>query len=188
MIFTETPIAGAYLVELEPHVDERGFFARAWCRDEFAAQGLTQPFVQANLAQSHDAGTLRGLHFQIPPHEEAKFLRCLRGAVYDVIVDLRPDSATYLHWHAESLTATGRNALYVPAGCAHGYQTLADDTEVFYQVTAAYAPEGERGIRYDDPAFEIEWPREVTGLSEKDRSWPDFKPSRAQPASIGAST
>jgi dTDP-4-dehydrorhamnose 3,5-epimerase len=174
MIFTETPIPGAVLVQLEPHRDDRGFFARAWCREEFAAHGLTAPFVQANLAQSHEAGTLRGLHYQTAPYEEAKLIRCLRGGIYDVVVDLRPDSPTYRQWHAERLTAARRNALYVPEGCAHGYQTLEDDTEVFYQVTAAYTPGVEQGIRYDDPAFGVEWPRAVTVLSDKDGAWPDF--------------
>jgi len=178
MIFTETPISGAFRVELEPHRDDRGFFARAWCREEFAAHDLSASFVQANLALSHEAGTLRGLHYQTAPHQEAKFFRCLRGAAYDVIVDLRPDSPTFLQWHAERLTATQRNALYVPEGCAHGYQTLEDDTELFYQVTAAYTPGAEQGIRYDDPAFEIEWPRSVTALSDKDRSWPNFEPEK----------
>jgi dTDP-4-dehydrorhamnose 3,5-epimerase len=176
MIFTETPIPGAYHVELQPHRDDRGLFARAWCQEEFADHGLTQPFVQANLTQTHVAGTVRGIHYQTAPHEEAKFIRCLRGAIYDVIVDVRPDSPTYLQWHGQTLTAERRNAVYIPAGCAHGYQTLADDTEVFYQVTAAYTPGVEQGIRYDDPTFEIAWPQPVTEISEKDRSWPDFEP------------
>jgi dTDP-4-dehydrorhamnose 3,5-epimerase len=175
MIFTETPIPGAYHVAVEPHRDDRGLFARAWCREAFAEHGLVSSFVQANLAQTTEAGTLRGLHYQRAPHEEAKFIRCLRGAVYDVIVDLRPDSPTYLQWHAETLTAGRRNALYVPAGCAHGYQALADDTEVYYQVTVPYTPGAERGIRYDDPTFGIEWPRAVTAVSDKDRSWPEFE-------------
>jgi dTDP-4-dehydrorhamnose 3,5-epimerase len=175
MIFTETPIPGAYHVELQSHRDDRGLFARAWCRDAFAEHGLTESFVQANLAQTHAAGTVRGIHYQTAPHEEAKFIRCLRGVIYDVIVDLRPDSPTYLQWHAETLTAERRNAMYVPAGCAHGYQTLADDTEVFYQVTAAYTPGVEQGIRYDDRAFGIEWPHAVTVLSDKDASWSDFE-------------
>jgi len=174
MTFTELPIAGAFHVEVEPFQDERGLFARVWCRDEFAAHGITASFVQANLAQSHAAGTLRGVHYQLPPHEEGKFVRCLRGAVYDVVVDLRPDSSTYRQWHAEVLTADRRNALYVPEGCGHAYQTLVEDTEVFYQVTAAYAPGSEQGIRYDDPALGIEWPRPITVMSDKDRTWPDY--------------
>lgn len=175
MTFTETPIFGAYHVDLQPHRDERGFFARAWCRQEFAERGLTLPFVQANLAQTHAAGTVRGLHYQPPPHDEAKFIRCVRGGIFDVTVDLRPESPTYGHWHGETLTAERRNAMYVPAGCAHGYQTLVDDTEVFYQVTAAYTPGVEQGIRFDDPTFGIAWPHPVTDVSDKDRSWPDFQ-------------
>jgi dTDP-4-dehydrorhamnose 3,5-epimerase len=177
MTFTELPIAGAYHVEVEPFQDDRGLFARAWCQDEFAEHGLTAPFVQANIAQSHAAGTLRGIHYQDAPYEEGKCVRCLRGAVYDVVVDLRPDSPTYLQWHAETLTAERRNALYVPEGCGHGYQTLEDDTELFYQVTAPYAPGAEQGIRFDDPALNIEWPEAVTVLSDKDRAWPPFQPA-----------
>lgn len=183
MIFTETPISGAYHVEVQPHRDDRGLFARASCQDEFAAHGITTPFVQANFSQNHAAGTLRGVHYQLPPHEEGKFVRCLRGAIYDVVVDLRPDSPTYRQWHAEVLTADRRNALYVPEGCGHAYQTLMDDTEVFYQVTSAYAPGAEQGLRYDDPALGIDWPRAVTMISEKDRSWPDFEPAAPEKSS-----
>ncbi len=186
MIFTETPIPGAYHIELQPHRDDRGFFARAWCEEEFAEHGLTLSFVQANLAQTHEAGTVRGLHYQTAPHEEAKCIRCLRGAIYDVIVDLRPDSPTYLQWHGQKVTAERRNAIYVSAGCAHGYQTLVEDTEVFYQVTAAYTPGVEKGIRYDEPTFDIEWPHVVTSVSEKDRSWPDLEPAVSEKASVPA--
>lgn len=172
MTFTECPIAGAYHVEAEPFEDERGLFARAWCEDEFEAHGMTASFVQANLSHNHHAGTIRGLHYQAAPHTEAKYVRAVRGAIYDVIVDLRPASQTYLQWHAEKLTADRRNALYVPEGCGHGYQTLVDDTEVFYLVTAAYAPKFERGIRYDDPELAIEWPLDVTKVSPKDEALP----------------
>jgi len=189
MLFNELPIQGAYRIGLQPHRDERGWFARAWCEKEFAERGITESFVQANQAYTAAAGTLRGLHYQTAPHEEAKFIRCLRGAVYDVIVDLRPDSASYLEWHAVTLTAEQRDALYVPAGCAHGYQTLMDDTEVFYQVTTAYTPGVEKGVRYDDPAFGIEWPRAVKALSDKDQSLPDFESTRAaHPASSEPTT
>jgi dTDP-4-dehydrorhamnose 3,5-epimerase len=187
MTFSECPIHGAYHVEITPVEDERGLFARAWCRDEFAAHGLTDVFVQANLAQSGRAGTLRGIHYQHPPHAEAKFVRCLRGAVYDVVVDLRPESPTYLQWHVERLTAERRNALYVPAGCGHGYQTLVDDTELFYLVTAAYAPEAEGGIRYDDPRLAIDWPREVTVVSDKDTAWPALPGEGTSPSRSPAS-
>ena len=178
MTFTDCSIPGAYHVEIDPFEDERGLFARAWCRDEFAAHGLTASFVQANLAQSRRAGTLRGLHYQVAPHAEAKLVRCVRGAVYDVIVDLRPDSPAYRQWHAERLTAERRNALYAPPGCAHGYQTLVDDTELFYLVSAAYAPDAERGLRYDDPGLAIDWPLDVTVVSDKDQSWPELSSAR----------
>lgn len=172
MTFTDCPIAGAYHVEAEPHEDERGLFARAWCREAFEEHGMTAAFAQANLSYNHHAGTIRGLHYQAAPHTEAKYIRAVRGAIYDVIVDLRRGSPSHLRWHAEKLTADRRNALYVPEGCAHGYQTLTDEAEVFYLVTAAYAPEFERGIRYDDPQLAIDWPLEATTLSDKDRALP----------------
>ena len=175
MIFTETKIPGAFVVDLEPRSDERGFFARAWCADEFGAHGLQTRLVQANLSFNDHAGTLRGMHYQVAPHEEAKAVRCTRGAIYDVVVDLRPESPEYKRWTAVELTADNRRLLYVPEGCAHGYQTLVDGTETMYLVSAAYAPEAERGVRWDDPAFGIEWPpAEPRRLSPKDESWPDF--------------
>lgn len=172
MTFSECPIIGAYHIETDLLEDDRGLFARAWCQDEFAEQGLTTSFVQANLAQSHRAGTVRGIHYQAAPHTEAKYVRSIWGAIYDVIVDLRPNSPTYLQWHGQKLTADRRNALYVPEGCGHGYQTLTDDSELFYLVTSAYAREFERGIRYNDPRIAIDWPLEVTIVSDKDQSWP----------------
>jgi dTDP-4-dehydrorhamnose 3,5-epimerase len=179
MRFTETALPGAYLVDLERREDERGFFARAWAEDEFAAHGLDTRVSQCNLSFNERRGTLRGLHYQVAPHAEVKVVRCTRGAVYDVIVDLRPGSATYLRWIAVELSTENRRVLYVPEGFAHGYQTLEDETETFYQVSVPYAPGAERGVRWDDPAFGIEWPDvEERVMSEKDRTWPDFRPER----------
>ena len=176
MIFNKTKLDGAYIIEMEPIGDHRGFFARAWCTKEFQAHNLIAQFVQANLTYSPKRGTLRGLHYQIAPHQEVKLVRCTRGATYDVIVDLRPDSPTYKQWLAVELTADNHKMIYIPAGFAHGYQILMDDTEVFYQVGQFYAPEYERGARWNDPAFGIEWP--ITSpliLSDKDKSWPDYQ-------------
>lgn len=177
MIFTPTELDGAYVVDLEPREDERGFFARAWAQDEFGAHGLSTDVVQANIAFNRRKGTLRGMHFQREPHAEAKLVRCTRGALYDVIVDLRPGSPTQARWIGVELTADNRRMLYVPEGFAHGYQTLVDDTEAHYQVSAAYAPDAEGGVRWDDPAFGIEWPDpDPSVMSDKDRSWPDYRP------------
>jgi dTDP-4-dehydrorhamnose 3,5-epimerase len=177
MIFNPTHLEDAYVVELEPREDERGFFARAWCRDEFAEHGLSTEVAQCNVSFNRRRGTLRGLHYQIAPHAEVKLVRCTQGAIYDVIVDLRPGSATFTQWLGVELTAGNRTMLYVPEGFAHGYQTLEDDTETFYQVSASYAPHAERGVRWDDPAFGIEWPYPDHPLiSDKDRGWPDFRP------------
>ena len=173
MIFEETRIPGAFILEVERMEDERGFFARAWCRKEFQARGLNPDMGQSNISFNKKKGTLRGLHYQVAPLEEAKLVRCTRGAIFDVAVDLRPDSPTYLDWVGAELTADNRRMLYVPEGCAHGYQTLEDDTEVFYQVSQFYSPEAERGARWDDPAIGIEWRDTGTFLiSEKDASWP----------------
>jgi dTDP-4-dehydrorhamnose 3,5-epimerase len=180
MRFTETSIGGAYLVDIEPRGDERGWFARVWCREELQRHGLDGNFVQCNSSYSRDAGTLRGLHYQTAPHEEAKLVRCLHGAIYDVIVDVRPDSPTYGQWFGVQLTAADRRMLYVATGLAHGFQALEQDTEVMYPVTAAYAPQAERGVRWDDPFFAIEWPLADRAIvSPKDRSWPDFVPHAA---------
>lgn len=177
MIFRETAVAGAFVIELEPRGDERGFFARAFCRHEFEEHGLNPAVVQCNVSISAAEGTLRGMHFQLPPHEEAKLVRCTRGALWDVALDLRPDSPTYRRWSGVELTADNRRMLYVPEGCAHGFQTLVPDTEAFYQVSAAYAPDAERGVRWDDPAFAIEWPSTARRvLSPKDATWPDYEP------------
>lgn len=181
MIFTETSLSGAFIVDLDPREDERGFFARAWCRDEFAAQGLAIDLAQANLSFSRKRGTIRGLHYQVAPHGEAKSIRCIRGAIYDVAVDLRPESPTYEQWVGVELTSENRRMLYIPQGCAHGYQTLEDDSEALYHVSEAYAPEAERGVRWNDPAFGIAWPETAGALvSPKDAAWPDFGPQREE--------
>jgi dTDP-4-dehydrorhamnose 3,5-epimerase len=174
MIFTETMLPGAFLVDAEPHEDTRGFFARAWCAREFEQHGLTTRVAQVNMASNLRRGTLRGMHYQSVPHAETKFVRCTRGALYDVIVDLRPNSPTYTQWFGIELSFANRRALYVPEGFAHGYLTLVDETEAFYQVSEFYAPDAEQGVRWNDPAFAIEWPLEVHVISEKDLSWPDF--------------
>jgi dTDP-4-dehydrorhamnose 3,5-epimerase len=174
MIFKQTAIEGTYLIEIERREDERGFFARAWCKSEFEAHGLNADFVQANLVVTRRKGTLRGLHYQIAPFEEAKLVRCARGAIFDVIVDLRPDSPTYGRWSGVELKAETYRMIYVPEGCGHGYQALSDDAEVFYQVSQVHAPEAEQGVRCDDPVFAIEWPLEPVALSGKDRAWPNY--------------
>lgn len=175
MIFTETELPGAFVIDLERREDDRGFFARAWCAQEFAEHGLNTRLVQANLSFNHHKGTLRGMHFQHDPAAETKVIRATRGSILDVIVDLRPDSPTYTKWIGVELSAENRRALYVPEGFAHGYQTLEPDTETYYLVTEFYTPEAEGGVRWNDPAFGIEWPDPDNPLlSEKDASWPDF--------------
>lgn len=173
MRFMETTLTDARLIELDKRGDARGFFARVFCEAEFAAAGLETRFVQANHSRSAQRGTLRGMHFQRAPHRETKVVRVVRGALLDVIIDLRADSPSYGRWEAFELTAENGRMLYVPAGFAHGFQTLADDTEVTYQVSAAYAPDAEGGVRWDDPAFGIDWPLPVSVISDKDAAWPD---------------
>ena len=175
MIFLPGKIAGACLIEPQKIEDARGFFARVFCREEFGAHGLNSPMVQCNLSFNLLKGTLRGMHYQTGPREETKLIRCTRGAIYDVVLDLRPQSPTFLLWEAASLTAENCRMMYVPGGIAHGFQTLADDTEVFYQMSEFYAENCARGVRWDDPAFAIEWPVKPPILSERDRShtlWP----------------
>ncbi len=172
MMVSETSITGVCVIELERQTDERGFFSRAWCAEEFEAHRLRAGFVQANISLSKKKGTLRGLHYQIKPREEVKLIRCTKGAIYDVALDLRPTSPTYRQWAAVELSAENYKMLYVPEGCAHGYLTLIDDTEVFYPATQCYASEYERGVRFDDPAFEIKWPINVEIISKKDKAWP----------------
>ena len=175
MIFTETRLRGAFVVDVEPHDDERGFFARVWDGEEFAAQGLDARVSQASLAYNHLAGTLRGLHYQIAPYAETKLVRCTHGAIWDVVVDLRRDSPTFLEWVGVELSAENRRTLYVPEQFAHGYQTLVDASEVWYQMSAPYAPEAARGLRWDDPKLAIEWPpAERRVISERDAGWPDL--------------
>jgi dTDP-4-dehydrorhamnose 3,5-epimerase len=172
--FTETRLKGATIIDIEPIEDERGFFARSWCREEFEAHGLNPVLVQCSISFNRRKGTLRGMHYQAKPHEEAKLVRCTRGAIYDVILDLRPGSATSGQWVSVELSAENRQSLYVPEGFAHGFQTLADNTEVFYQISAVYVPESARAIRWNDPAFQIAWPLPITAISGKDQSYPNF--------------
>jgi len=174
MIFTETKLKGTYIIDIEPREDERGFFARSWCADEFKDHSLNTNLVQCNISFNLKKGTLRGMHYQAEPYPEAKILRCTMGAIYDVIVDLRPDSPTFKHWLGEELSADNRRALYVPEGCAHGFQTLVDNTEVFYQMSEFFHPECARGVRWDDPTFGVEWPVSFKIISLRDRSYSLF--------------
>ena len=174
MIWRETELSGAFVVETEPIEDERGWFVRIYDDAELVERGLASRFVQGSIAFNKEWGTLRGLHYQAEPHAEAKLVRCVRGSVYDVIVDLRPGSSTFKRWAAAELSAAGGELLYVPEGLAHGYVTLEDETETLYLISAAYAPEAARGVRWDDPAFGIEWPHDPRVMSEKDKGWPDF--------------
>jgi dTDP-4-dehydrorhamnose 3,5-epimerase len=176
MIFATTQLDGAWLIDIEPREDARGFFARTWCRQELASRGLDVEIAQESLSFNRCRGTLRGLHYQRPPHEETKIVRCMRGAVFDVIVDLRPHAVTYLQWQGFELAARNRRALYIPKGFAHGFQSLTDDVEIAYQISTFYAPEAAGGCRYDDAAFGILWPLPVTAISERDLSWPPFSP------------
>jgi dTDP-4-dehydrorhamnose 3,5-epimerase len=171
--FTETKLKGAFLIGLSKIEDERGFFARGWCREEFARHGLNPDVVQLNVGFSHKKGTLRGLHYQNPPQQEAKFVRCTRGAIFDVIVDLRPDSPTHRQWFGAELTPENGLMLYSPEGFAQGYQTLTDDTEMCYLTSGYYLPAAARGVRYNDPAFQISWPLPVAAISDADKNWPD---------------
>jgi len=175
MIFHATKLPGVFEIDLEEKTDERGFFARTWCRQEFEAHGLNPNVVQCNVSFNRQKGTLRGLHYQAAPHAEAKLVRCTRGAIYDVALDLRTDSGSYKKWVGAELTDEKRNMLYIPEGCAHGFLTLADDTEVFYQMSNFYAPDAGRGVRWNDPAFQITWPGSIEVISERDRNYPDFQ-------------
>jgi dTDP-4-dehydrorhamnose 3,5-epimerase len=174
MLFTETKLKGAYLIELEKKADERGFFARAWCQKEFQARNLPSEFVQSNVSWNKRKSTLRGMHRQIAPHEENKLIRCTRGAIYEVILDLRRDSPTFGNWLGFELTEENHRSLFVPGSFAVGFQTLEDSSEVLYLMSEFYAPGAEEGVRYNDPAFEIQWPAEVTVIAEKDKNWPDY--------------
>lgn len=179
MIITDAGLAGACVVELERHEDERGFFARSWSQSEFAAHGLNPSLVECDISFNHRKGSLRGMHYQAAPHAQAKVVRCTAGAIYDCIIDLRPDSPTFTRWVAVELSAENRRALYVPEGFAHGFQTLVDGAEVAYQMSAVYVADAERGVRWDDPAFGIAWPEPISAISERDRTYPDFVPQAA---------
>jgi dTDP-4-dehydrorhamnose 3,5-epimerase len=175
MTFHETKLARVFEITLDLNSDERGFFARSWCQKEFDQRGLNPKVVQCNVSFNVRKGTLRGIHYQDAPYQEAKLVRCTKGSIYDVVLDLRPESATFKDWIGVVLTAEKRNSLYVPEGCGHGFLTLEDETEVFYQMSEFYHPELSRGVRWDDPAFQITWPDKVEVISERDRTYPNFE-------------
>jgi dTDP-4-dehydrorhamnose 3,5-epimerase len=175
LIFTEIQLNGSFLIELHRIEDERGFFARSCCKREFDQHGLSSEWVQCNISFNRKRGTLRGMHYQSAPYEEIKLVRCTKGAIYDVIIDLRPDSQTFREWYSIELTENNRKMLYIPEGFAHGFLTLTDHTEVFYQMSEFYAPGHGRGVRWNDPAFNITWPIDVNVISEKDNQFPDFR-------------
>ncbi len=176
MIFKETRLKGAFVIEIEKFEDKRGFFAHAFSRDAFESNGLTSHVVNTNISFNRKRGTLRGMHYQVAPYEETKLIRCTRGAIYDVIIDLRRDSPSYRNWVEVELTADNYRLLYVPERFAHGFQTLDDNTEVTYQVSQVYSPESARGMRYDDPGFKITWPLKVEVISDQDAQWPHWSP------------
>jgi dTDP-4-dehydrorhamnose 3,5-epimerase len=174
MLFTETKLKGAFIIDPEQIVDERGFFARTWCRNEYADHGLSITLAQCNISYNAKRATLRGMHYQAAPHAETKLVRCTMGAIYDVIIDLRPESPTLKQWVAVELSAMNRRMLFIPEGFAHGFQTLEDHSEVFYQISEFYAPAYARGVRWDDPAFGVVWPEAPGVIGERDRSYRDF--------------
>jgi dTDP-4-dehydrorhamnose 3,5-epimerase len=174
MIFTETRLPGAFVIDLEQFEDERGFFARCWSEEEFTDRGLNSKLVETNLSVNWKEGTLRGMHFQIAPHAQPKLVRCTAGAIYDVFIDLRPESETFKQWSAVEVTAANRRQIYIPEGFAHGFQTLVKNTEVLYQMSAPYVPESARGVRWNDPAFGIDWPRAKRIIIARDQTYPDF--------------
>ena len=178
MLFQETALKGAYIIDLERLEDERGFFARSFCRQEFEARGLNPRVAQCNVSFSPRAGTLRGMHYQVPPFAESKLIRCTMGAIYDVIVDLRPESPSFMRHVGVVLSSDNRRMIFAPEGFAHGFLTLVDNTEVHYQMSEFYAPEHARGFRWNDPAFGIEWPMEVRVIVDRDRDYPDFDPAK----------
>jgi dTDP-4-dehydrorhamnose 3,5-epimerase len=175
MIFGATVLPGVYVVDLQKLEDDRGFFARSWCQNEFEAQGLSSKPVQCNISFNKTRGTLRGLHYQCRPHAEAKMVRCTRGAIYDVVIDIRSSSPTFKQWIAVELTSDNHRMLYIPEGLAHGFQTLADNVEVFYQMSEFHSSESARGFRYDDTAFALTWPLPVSKISPRDLAWPQFE-------------
>jgi dTDP-4-dehydrorhamnose 3,5-epimerase len=175
MIFQGTKLAGVFEIHLELKTDDRGFFARSWCQQEFEQQGLNSNLVQCSNSFNPQKSTLRGMHYQMPPYAETKVVRCIKGAIYDVVIDLRAESPTFKEWIGVTLTSTNRDMLYIPEGCAHGFLTLEDESEVLYQMSKFYHAESARGVRWDDPAFQIVWPTEPERMSERDRTFPDFK-------------
>ena len=175
MVFTETALRGAFLIEPEPRADERGFFARTWSAAEFESRALNTNVAECSVSFNARKGTLRGMHYQVAPFAETKIVRCTRGSMYDVIIDLRPESPTFTRHFGAVLTADNRKAMYIPTGFAHGFQTLEDDTEALYQISEFYSPEHSRGVRWDDPAFGIAWPPDERMLSERDLGYPDFR-------------
>ncbi len=175
MIFRETKLPGAFTIDLEAKTDDRGFFARTWCHHEFAAHGLNTKLAQCSVSFNSRKGTLRGMHYQLAPHAETKLVRCTRGAIYDVVLDLRPQSPRFKDSFGIILSAEKRNMMYVPEGCAHGFLTLEEGTEVLYQISEFHTPESARGVRFDDPAFRIAWPEKVEVISERDRNYPNFE-------------
>ena len=175
MIFRQTKLPGVFEVDIEPRHDDRGFFARCWCREEFEKNSLNSKLVQCSISFNRQRGTLRGMHYQAAPHVEAKVVRCTAGGLYDVVLDLRPEMPTFREWIAVELTPANRKMIYIPEGCAHGFLTLEDDTEVFYQMSEFYHPEAARGVRWDDPSFRIAWPGPPEVISERDRLYPDFE-------------
>lgn len=175
MKFIPTALNDIFIIELEMINDDRGFFARSWCKEEFGQHSLNNNIVQCNTSFNLQRATIRGLHYQAPPHEETKIVRCIRGSIYDVVIDLRAHSTTYMNWIGVNLTSENRRMIYIPTGFAHGYQTLTPEAEIYYQVDQYYAPKAERGIKWNDSAFRIDWPlRRDCVISEKDQSWPDF--------------
>lgn len=175
MIFTETKLKGAFIIDLERVIDERGFFARSWCQREFEEHGLNPHLVQCNISFNISKGTLRGMHYQVSPCDEARLVRCTMGSIYDVIVDLRLESPTFKHYFADIITAENRKMFYIPEGFAHGFLTLQNDSEVHYQMSAFYSSDHARGVRWNDPAFGIQWPAEVKIISDRDKNYPDFR-------------
>ena len=174
MIFTPTRIAGSYVIEIDPKRDERGFFARTWCAAELTGAGLVATLDQCSISNNAEAGTLRGMHYQVAPDFETKVVSCRSGALFDVIIDLRPESPTFRQWFGTELTALNYRALYIPPGLAHGFLTLTDNTDVFYQISGGYVPLSGRGVRWNDPAFAIEWPETPVRMADRDRAYPDF--------------
>jgi dTDP-4-dehydrorhamnose 3,5-epimerase len=175
MRFLETKLGGVFEVDLELHSDERGFFARSWCEREFASHGLDNKLVQCNVSLNLRKGTLRGVHYQAAPFAETKLVRCTAGAVYDLVLDLRKESPSFKQWFGVVLSAENRKAIYIPEGCGHGFLTLTDDAEILYQMSEFYHPEAARGVRWNDPSFQIQWPGNVEVISERDRTYPDFE-------------